>query len=133
MLESSRHHKPDLVGSPTMVTSRCSAPDITASGNKAVASRETSHRPSLVMAIGTISYFEMSIALITDSADRSETSCSPERPPNITPTRSRVVSLESGVLSPESEGLGTESFFTVRFLQVAGRGVWFLGPFLVFV
>src|SRR5882672_4354240 len=40
------------------------------------------------MAIGTISYLPRSRALITDSAERSETSCSPERPPKITPTLS---------------------------------------------
>src|SRR6266516_4656291 len=39
------------------------------------------------MPIGTTSYFERSMDLRIDSADRSETSCSPERPPKITPTR----------------------------------------------
>src|SRR5438477_9209259 len=40
------------------------------------------------MPIGTTSYFDRSIDVRIDSADRSDTSCSPERPPKITPTRS---------------------------------------------
>src|SRR5215510_8629302 len=107
-LASSRRHRPARVGSPTMVTSQCSPADKTACGSSAVASRDISQRPSLEIAIGTMSYLDGSMALITDSADRKETSCSPERPPNMTPTRS----LEEGVWNPGSEGLGTESFLT---------------------
>src|SRR5262249_47929691 len=107
--ESSRRHSPDRVGSPTIVISRCSSEDITAWGSRAVASADTSHRPSFVMAIGTMSYLDLSIALMTDSADRSETSCSPERPPNITPTRSFEFGVRAAVAS------SAESFFTVRF------------------
>src|SRR5262249_40722148 len=61
---------------------------MTALGSRLVASLEASHLPWLVMAIGTISYLPRSRALMTDSAERSETSCSPERPPKITPTLS---------------------------------------------
>jgi hypothetical protein len=43
------------------------------------------------MPIGTTSYFEESIAFITEAADNSETSCSPLRPPNKTPTRVFVI------------------------------------------
>src|SRR5678816_3399902 len=48
---------------------------------------EESHRPSWVIPIGTTSYFCGSRACRTDSADRSDTSCSPERPPNRTAIR----------------------------------------------
>jgi hypothetical protein len=41
------------------------------------------------MPIGTISYLDLSSALITDAADTSDTSCSTDRPPKITPTRMR--------------------------------------------
>jgi hypothetical protein len=40
------------------------------------------------MAIGTTSYFWRSIASITEAAERIDTSCSPDRPPKITPMRS---------------------------------------------
>src|SRR5881409_2172156 len=39
------------------------------------------------MPIGTTSYLFRSRALRTDSADLNDTSCSPDRPPKITPTR----------------------------------------------
>jgi hypothetical protein len=65
--------------------------DITASGSSAAAFAEINQRPSLVMPIGTTSYLALSIALMTDSADRSDTSCSPERPPKITPILSFLV------------------------------------------
>src|SRR5262249_21606043 len=55
-------------------------------GSRFVASLEASHLPCLVIAIGTTSYLLRSSALIMDSAERSETSCSPERPPKMTPT-----------------------------------------------
>ena len=48
----------------------------------------TSQRPSRVMPIGTISNRSGSIARMMVCAERSETSCSPERPPKTTPTRS---------------------------------------------
>ena len=44
------------------------------------------HLPSLVMPMGTISYFDVSTAPITDVADSLETSCSSERPPKIIPS-----------------------------------------------
>src|SRR3954462_12818120 len=48
---------------------------------------EESQRPSWVMPMGTTSYFCGSKDCRTDSADRSDTSCSPERPPNRTAIR----------------------------------------------
>src|SRR5438445_12805664 len=56
-------------------------------GSIAAAFAGASQFPSLVIAMGTTSYFVRSIASITARAERSETSCSPERPPKITPTR----------------------------------------------
>src|SRR5438270_7699361 len=52
------------------------------------ACEEVTQRPSLVMPMGTTSYFSLSIASSTDAADSSEISCSPLRPPKRTPTRS---------------------------------------------
>src|SRR5450432_296398 len=45
-----------------------------------------SQRPSLLMPIGTTSYLSLLMALRTDAAESSETSCSPLRPPKRTPT-----------------------------------------------
>ncbi len=53
-----------------------------------VASAAASQWPSLVMPIGTTSNFLRSIAFRIEAAESSETSCSPLRPPNRTPTRS---------------------------------------------
>src|SRR5260370_33679407 len=47
-----------------------------------------SQRPSLAMPMGTRSKRLRSTAAITDAAPARETSCSPDRPPNTTPTRS---------------------------------------------
>src|SRR5262245_48519803 len=44
-------------------------------------------RPCLVMPIGRTSYLSRSSAAITARAEVSETSCSPDWPPNRTPTR----------------------------------------------
>src|SRR5947207_12190282 len=68
-----------------IATDRFAPDDITAAGSKAVASFDLSQRPSLVIPIGTTSYLVLSIELMMDSADLSDTSCSPERPPKITP------------------------------------------------
>ena len=57
--------------------------------SRASASRAVTHRPAFVMPIGTTSYFTRSIARKIEAALSSETSCSPLRPPNNTPTRSR--------------------------------------------
>ena len=38
--------------------------------------------------MGTTSYLDLSIASITERAERTDTSCSPDRPPKIMPTRS---------------------------------------------
>src|SRR6201988_2725296 len=56
--------------------------------SRRAASVEVTQRPSLVMPMGVISYFLGSMALRTDAAESSETSCSPLRPPKRTPTRS---------------------------------------------
>src|SRR5581483_3506242 len=48
-------------------------------------------RPSLPIATGTTSYRAGSSARITCHAERSDTSCSPDRPPKSTPTRTRRV------------------------------------------
>ena len=52
------------------------------------ASPAVSQRPSLVMPMGTTSNLLLSMALTTDAAESSETSCSPLRPPKRMPTRS---------------------------------------------
>src|SRR5881296_2538238 len=48
----------------------------------------TTQRPSRPIPMGTTIWPRCSSAAITEAADASETSCSPERPPKITPTRS---------------------------------------------
>src|ERR1700722_19924280 len=56
-------------------------------GSNANAFLEVSHFPSCVMPMGMASYLAGSRDHNTDSAERREISCSPERPPNTTPTR----------------------------------------------
>ena len=51
----------------------------------------TTQRPSRPMPMGTTVWPRCSSAAITDAAEASETSCSPDRPPKITPTRSGVM------------------------------------------
>src|SRR5205809_5228597 len=51
-------------------------------------STPTTQRPSRPIPMGTTIWPRCSSAAITEAADASETSCSPERPPKITPTRS---------------------------------------------
>src|SRR5579862_2224931 len=55
-----------------------------------------SHRPSFVMPMGTTSYLSLSIALRTEAAESSDTSCSPLRPPNKMPTRSFSMTIQCG-------------------------------------
>src|SRR6202007_3347536 len=64
--------------------------------NSASAAAAVSHRPSLVMPMGTTSYFSLSIALTTDAAESNDTSCSPLRPPNRTPTRRFFMTFQCG-------------------------------------
>src|SRR5882724_8985920 len=59
-----------------------------ASVSARMGSPPTSQRPSRVIPIGTTSNRAPSMAAITEAALASDTSCSPERPPNTTPTRS---------------------------------------------
>src|SRR5271168_3149668 len=67
---------------------RC--PRLSTSGSSFCVFSPTSQRPSLVMPMGTASYFSGSSARSTDCAEAIETSCSPERPPKSTPTRMRL-------------------------------------------
>src|SRR5207253_3599778 len=87
--------KPLRDGSPIIATSSLGPPRVrevskrlVSSGNSSAAAAGASQFPSLVMAMGTTSYLDLSIASITDRAERTDTSCSPERPPKITPMRS---------------------------------------------
>src|SRR3569833_2018978 len=56
--------------------------------SKQCASAEPSKRPSFVIPIGTTSNFVRAIAFKIEAAESNDTSCSPLRPPNKTPTRS---------------------------------------------
>src|SRR2546421_560642 len=69
------------------------------------------HFPSLLMKYSTISYFERSIAFMIDSADLSEISCSPLRPPKMTATRSFIKCRARGpeCLRRESQDLFPQS------------------------
>src|SRR4029077_15688836 len=60
------------------------------------ASPAVSQRPSLVIPMGTTSYLLLSMALTTDAAESSDTSCSPLRPPNRTPTRNFFITFQCG-------------------------------------
>src|SRR5262245_24921228 len=51
----------------------------------------TTQRPLRAMPIGTTAWPRSSSAAMTDAADASDTSCSPERPPKTTPTRRRGI------------------------------------------
>ena len=55
------------------------------------ACESVSHRPSLVMPIGTTSYLSLLMALRTAAAESNETSCSPLRPPKSTPILSLFI------------------------------------------
>src|SRR6266513_3758616 len=59
----------------------------------------TTQRPSRAMPIGTTTWPFCSSAAITDAAEARETSCSPERPPNTTPTRSFLTPPSRGRLA----------------------------------
>lgn len=69
------------------------------------------HSPSRVTNIGTTSYFDGAIAPTTLVAERMETSCSAERPPNSTAMRSNLQPLMSppfntiSIVSPIAVGL----------------------------
>src|SRR5580693_40668 len=76
------------------------SPDFSTSANNFIELVPTSQRPSFEMPIGTASYFSGSSAPITEAAEASETSCSPERPPNSTPMRNRFCELITGFSSP---------------------------------
>src|ERR1700719_5015487 len=86
------------VGSAVIIT-RC--PPFNTSGSIFCAPLPTSQCPSFVIPIGTASYLSGSIPRITEAADASETSCSPDRPPNSTPTRNRFLSVFTLIIFPE--------------------------------
>src|SRR6266705_4481504 len=65
---------------------------------KRAGSVPSSQPPSLVIPIGTTSYFSLSRFAITEVAEASDTSCSPERPPKTSPTR--IFCFFSGILFP---------------------------------
>src|ERR1700687_623855 len=71
---------------------------------RAVAAVSRSQWPDLAMPMGTTSYLRLSMALRMEPAERSETSCSPERPPKRMPMR---------------------SFFFMTF-PVSDSGLWFV-------
>jgi hypothetical protein len=62
----------------------------------------TSQRPSRLMPIGTTSKRVGSMAAITEAALASDTSCSPERPPKTTPTRSFPLWAINSVVSDDA-------------------------------
>src|SRR5580658_5414527 len=69
------------------------SPDFSTSANSFIELVPTNQRPSFEIPIGTASYFSGSSARITEAAEASDTSCSPERPPNSTPMRNRLCAL----------------------------------------
>src|SRR6266498_3378014 len=86
--------RPRREGSPTMATSPSRSSNFdgnearVSAGRSLAACAGPSHFPSRVMATGTMSYLSGSSASMTERAERIDTSCSPERPPKITPMRS---------------------------------------------
>src|ERR1700736_1675633 len=71
------------------------------------------HRPSLPIPMGTGSYFSGSSARITDAAEASDTSCSPDRPPKITPMRSLFFPLiETPLRTISIRGLPSQDFLS---------------------
>ncbi len=80
------------------------------SGSIFCAPAPVSQWPSLEMPMGTGSYLSGSRPRITEAAEASETSCSPERPPKRMPTRRRFL---SGV---------TSIIFSEKFARLKRRG-----------
>src|SRR5690349_12935721 len=84
--------RPLCEGSPSSATSPVVAEEAssgcTFAGSSCAEFAGGSHFPSFVIAIGTTSNFFRSMLSMIARAERMETSCSPERPPKITPTRS---------------------------------------------
>src|SRR5271156_4049688 len=76
------------------------SPDFSTSAGNFIERVPTNQRPSFEIPIGTASYFSGSSARITEAAEASETSCSPERPPKSTPMRKRFCVLITGFSSP---------------------------------
>src|SRR5215831_1320897 len=63
----------------------------------------TSQRPSLVIPMGTMAWPRRSSAAMTDAAEARETSCSPDRPPKITPTRKAAMTDSSSAFARERQ------------------------------
>src|SRR5690606_30103671 len=80
--------KPARVGSATKVTG-VPSPRARPSVGSPWAGSNRNHRPALLMPTGMTSYRVRSMAFMMERADRRETSCSPDLPPNKTATRRR--------------------------------------------
>src|SRR5712692_1818967 len=73
-------------------------PPLRTSGSIFCAALPMSQWPSLVIPMGTASYLSGSSPRMTEAAEASETSCSPERPPKRIPMRRRFFSWVMGVV-----------------------------------
>src|SRR5580704_893833 len=93
------------------------SPDFSTSANNFIELVPTNQRPSFEIPIGTGSYFSGSSARITEAAEASETSCSPERPPKSTPMRNRFCALIAK--SPRSDRIRRHA--SQDFLPQAGE------------
>src|SRR5271163_1969617 len=87
------------------------SPDFSTSANIFTEPVPTSHRPSFEIPIGTASYFSGSSARITEAAEASDTSCSPERPPKSTPMRKRFVAFIAAPPSQQPESASASQDF----------------------
>jgi hypothetical protein len=67
---------------------------VVSEGRSPIDSAGLSHLPSGDIAIGTTEYLSRSICSKTLLAERIEISCSPERPPNITPMRVFMIQFD---------------------------------------
>src|SRR5277367_4693066 len=93
------------------------SPDFSTSASIFTDPVPTSHRPSFEIPIGTASYFSGSSAPITEAAEASDTSCSPERPPKSTPMRKRFIAFIAAPPSQQPESASTSQ----DFLPQAGK------------
>src|SRR3954463_2007743 len=83
----------------------------------------SAQRPSFSMRIGTGSYRARSRCATTDAAEASETSCSPERPPYSTPTRSRFIGVRITGDRRQNTGVPMFGFEVTHTDGPARRGV----------
>src|SRR5687767_11192244 len=89
---------PSKAMSPVVAVAEELSSGCTAAGRSRAESAGGSHFPSFVIAIGTTSNFFRSILSMIARAERMEISCSPDRPPKITPTRSFLGTSWSNLL-----------------------------------